>query len=63
MPLVQSRRIDDRMPPKKSTGPRFLPGPFDQGSGQLAIALPLPAVPCGTVLQAPEGEHQNYRLS
>jgi hypothetical protein len=23
---------------------------------------PLPAVPCGTVLQAPEGEHGNYRL-
>jgi len=49
--------------PKKSTRPRNIQGLSIKAAAGLQSPLPLPAVPCGTVSQAPEGEQWNYRLS
>jgi hypothetical protein len=48
---------------KKSTRPWTFQGLSIKATASLQSHSPLPAVPCGTVLQAPEGEHNNYRLS
>jgi hypothetical protein len=49
--------------PRKAQGPGLSGAFLNKTTAGLQSPLPLPAVPCGTVLQAPEGEHRNYRLS
>jgi hypothetical protein len=49
--------------PKKSTRPWNIQGLSIKATASLQSPAPLPAVPFGTVLQAPEGEQRNYRLS
>jgi len=47
--------------PRKAQGPGISRASIKATAG-LRSPMPLPAVPCGTVLQAPEGEQSNYRI-
>lgn len=48
---------------KKSTRPWTFQGLSIKATASLQSLPPLPAAPFGAVLQAPEGEHKNYRVS
>ncbi len=52
-----------RANPRKAQGPGLSRAFPNKATASLQSPSPLPAVPSGTVLQAPEGEQMNYRVS